>query len=90
MEKLLSLILFFRILWRTLPYTLGVLGALLIVGYVAPGLSPGMALPIFLASACGLISGLKSAFSNQRNGSSRHQDRYTHPTRNRRRPNDRL
>ncbi len=83
MEILLWLALILRLLYRALPYVLGVLGALLVVGFGAAYIPGGYVLPLFAAIACGLACGLKNTFSGGRNRPPRHSGGTGYRTRNR-------
>ena len=91
MDKLLWLVLIFRLLRWAMPYLLGILGACLILGRIHPSALPrGFALPLFLTITCGLVYGLKSMSSNRREDRPRYPGRYSSRPRDRRWPDEHL
>ncbi len=62
MEFLLWLVLILRVLYRALPYIVGLVGAALVVGFGVSYIPGGYVLPVFVALACGLACGLKTVF----------------------------
>jgi hypothetical protein len=83
MEFLLWLALILRLLYRALPYLLGILGALLVVGFGAAYIPTWYVLPLFFAVACGLACGFKNTFPSGRNRPPRYSGRTGYRARNR-------
>ena len=91
MDKFLWLVLTFRILQKSLPYILGLLGASLIIGYIHPSALPGgIVVPLFLAIACGLSWGIKSSLSGHRDNPGRNSGLYRQQRTRRRWPDERM
>ncbi len=64
-EFFLWLSLILRICIRLAPYILGLVGAMVVIFFVGPGIPSGYTLLLFAAIATGLIAGLKNHISGE-------------------------